>query len=40
LHTLPASALVDGWDDVFGPSVFVNPVETGYDQGYSIASAE
>ena len=40
LHTLPASALVDGWDDVFGPSVFVNPVETGHDQGYSITSSE
>lgn len=39
LHVLPPSALSDGWTEVFGPSVFINPVETGYNQGYSITSA-
>lgn len=40
LHVLPASALHDGWGDVFGPSVFVDPLATGYDQGYSITPVE
>lgn len=37
LDVVPDSALESGWQAVFGPSAFVDPLETGTDQGYSIA---
>lgn len=36
LDVLPATALAEGWSDVFGETVFVDPVDDDLDQGYDI----
>ena len=36
IEPLPDSALTNGWTDIFGESLFINPVTSGLDQGYAI----
>jgi len=36
LEIVAASALRSGWSSVFGPSVFIDSLTTGMDQGYAI----
>ena len=38
LAVLPASALRDGWDEVFGSSALMDPAADGLDQGYDIGA--
>lgn len=38
MDVLAKDALSDGWTDVFGKTVFLDPVRDGLDQGYSIES--
>lgn len=38
LDVLPASTLRGGWSVVFGDSVFIDPLASGYDQGYDITT--
>lgn len=40
LHVVPATTLREVIRPVFGDSIFIDPVETGYDQGYDIAAIE